>query len=45
MLFECVGKTLGQIVLKFPPLSEDNVDTLLYLDYLVPVYYLSVLVK
>ncbi len=29
MLNECYGKTLGQMLLKFPPTNDDEVDTLM----------------
>jgi hypothetical protein len=29
MLFDCVGKTLGQLLPKFPPQSDDDVDFLM----------------
>mmetsp|Transcript_54890 Transcript_54890/g.114865 ORF Transcript_54890/g.114865 Transcript_54890/m.114865 type:complete len:141 (-) Transcript_54890:119-541(-) len=29
MLFECVGKTLGQVLPKFPPTTDDEVDALM----------------
>ena len=29
MLYECVGKTLGQVLPKFPPTTDDEVDALM----------------
>jgi hypothetical protein len=29
MLYECVGKTLGQLIPKFPPTSDEDIDKLL----------------
>jgi hypothetical protein len=29
MLFDCVGKTLGQLLPKFPPQSDEDVDFLM----------------
>jgi hypothetical protein len=36
MLFECVGKQLGQIIPRFPPTTDAEVDSLL--DLKIRVY-------
>jgi hypothetical protein len=33
MLFDCVGETLGQLLPKFPPQSDEDVDFLMDLKF------------
>jgi hypothetical protein len=42
MLYECVGKTLGQVLPKFPPTTDKEVDSLLAIK--LRVYVLVLLI-
>ena len=43
MLYECVGKTLGQVLPKFPPSTDDEVESLLAINIRVYVLILLIL--
>jgi hypothetical protein len=40
MLYECVGKSLSQVLPKFPPITDDEVNTLMGTNIHVKVYIL-----
>ncbi len=40
MLFECVCKTLGQVLLNFPPTIDDEVDALMDTKIRVKVFFI-----
>ena len=43
MLYECVGKTLGQVLLKFSPSTDNEVESLLAINIRVYVLILLIL--